>query len=191
MGTAEPAEVAAIPVVLMPGLDGTGDLFEPFLSCCPPEIRPVVVRYGATVVPDIDSVARQLPAGAVVIAELAGTPPRWAIRRYLVGRTAPDSLVSRVARVIASCDGALLASRVRHLASIDARESLRSLRLPLLYLRGDEDRLISERYVDEVLSIRPETEVVRVPGPHFLLQARPEQCWSALRSSPIFDGPIG
>lgn len=32
-------------LVMLPGMDGTGDLFEPFLSALPSTLRPVVVRY--------------------------------------------------------------------------------------------------------------------------------------------------
>jgi pimeloyl-ACP methyl ester carboxylesterase len=32
-------------LVLLPGMDGTGDLFEPFLAALPSSLRPVVVRY--------------------------------------------------------------------------------------------------------------------------------------------------
>lgn len=32
-------------LVMLPGMDGTGDLFEPFLEALPASLRPVVVRY--------------------------------------------------------------------------------------------------------------------------------------------------
>jgi pimeloyl-ACP methyl ester carboxylesterase len=32
-------------LVLLPGMDGTGDLFEPLLKCLPPRLEPIVVRY--------------------------------------------------------------------------------------------------------------------------------------------------
>ena len=37
--------MAPLPIVLLPGLDGTGELFEPFLPALPPELDPIVVRY--------------------------------------------------------------------------------------------------------------------------------------------------
>jgi len=39
------AQTAAITLLLLPGLDGTGDLFEPLLSKLPPEVSTQVVRY--------------------------------------------------------------------------------------------------------------------------------------------------
>jgi len=37
--------MAATTALLLPGLDGTGDLFEPFASVAPPGIETVVVNY--------------------------------------------------------------------------------------------------------------------------------------------------
>jgi pimeloyl-ACP methyl ester carboxylesterase len=34
-----------IPLILLPGLDGTGLLFQPFLAKLPPTLEPVVIRY--------------------------------------------------------------------------------------------------------------------------------------------------
>lgn len=33
------------PLVMLPGMDGTGELFEPLIECLPPSIRPIVVAY--------------------------------------------------------------------------------------------------------------------------------------------------
>jgi pimeloyl-ACP methyl ester carboxylesterase len=35
----------ALPVVMLPGLDGTGQLFEPFLTQLPIDLPPIIVRY--------------------------------------------------------------------------------------------------------------------------------------------------
>lgn len=32
-------------IILLPGLDGTGELFEPFIDCLPVRIKPIVVSY--------------------------------------------------------------------------------------------------------------------------------------------------
>jgi pimeloyl-ACP methyl ester carboxylesterase len=34
-----------IPIVLLPGLDGTGELFEPLIDCLPEGITPIVISY--------------------------------------------------------------------------------------------------------------------------------------------------
>ncbi|MFC1829613.1 alpha/beta fold hydrolase, partial [Thermodesulfobacteriota bacterium] len=37
--------MGAVSLVLLPGLDGTGDLFDPLIECLPEQIKPVVVSY--------------------------------------------------------------------------------------------------------------------------------------------------
>ena len=53
-------------LVLLPGLDGTGDLFEPFVSHLPEQIKPIIVRYPTHEVLDYsaltDMVLRHLPS---------------------------------------------------------------------------------------------------------------------------------
>ncbi len=40
--------MTATSIVLLPGLDGTGTLFRPFVAHLPPSLRPIVVSYPAT-----------------------------------------------------------------------------------------------------------------------------------------------
>ena len=55
--------VTSLPIILLPGLDGTGDLFESFAAAAPPHLRPVVVplppvsRYDRL----LDHVRQELP----------------------------------------------------------------------------------------------------------------------------------
>jgi pimeloyl-[acyl-carrier protein] methyl ester esterase len=64
----------------MPGLDGTGDLFLPFLQALPPEIDAVPVRYPADVprsYGELAEIARRAfpgPAPFVLVAESFSTP---------------------------------------------------------------------------------------------------------------------
>lgn len=56
-------------VVLLPGLDGTGDLFQPFLDAAPPDIECVVVRYPPDRVLGYSELAElvDLPSGDIVL----------------------------------------------------------------------------------------------------------------------------
>lgn len=44
---------------------------------------------------------------------------------------------------------------------------------PTLYLSAKQDKLVGERNLKEIVSIKPEVEVARIDGPHFLLQTEP------------------
>lgn len=65
--------MAAGPLVLLPGLDGTGLLFRPLLAALPESLKTMVVSYPVNEILDLDSladlVARRLPDDAVLLAE--------------------------------------------------------------------------------------------------------------------------
>jgi hypothetical protein len=145
------AAVTAVTIVLLPGLDGTGDLFERFVAVAPSGVRPVVVSFPhATSYPDLRSVVRhQLPSvgSFVVLGESFSGPLAM-----------PDD-----------CDRCL-SLQSDQVAKVSA---------PVLLLVGEHDRLIStdvssfER-VTTNLTVRP------IPGPHLLLQAAPQEAWSEI-----------
>ncbi len=107
--------------------------------------------------------------------------PRWAIRHYLVGARASEDLVSRVGNTVRTVDPAILAGRVRTVMAADVRAELRACEVPILYIRGTEDRLVPERSVAEILRLQPKVVVRRIEGPHFLLQAAAAQAWAAVQ----------
>lgn len=98
----------------------------------------------------------------------------------LLGRHADAELVDRAQRAIREVSADVLAQRVRETLMTDERETLRSLRKPILYLRGTNDRLLWERSWKEILNIRPDAKVVSIGGPHLLLQTLPTECWRAI-----------
>ena len=62
----------------------------------------------------------------------------------------------------------------------DERVALRALQKPILYLRGSEDSLISERSGKLLTETLPDASIVTINGPHLLLQTRPRECWEAI-----------
>lgn len=221
-------------LVLLPGLDGTGALFEPFLRATPPGVRaePIALpaeplgyaelaeRLVRRVRPDESTVlvaesfagplaatlaARHHVAGVVlcnsfvtppgperlgIVVRALGAlvapvmfrvaPPRALVRRYLVGPEAPEALVAAVRRAVASVPPAVLAARLRAVLRADAGAELARSGAPVMYLRGTDDRVVTESSVRAVVRAAVGVRVVRVPGPHLLLQARPESAWRAI-----------
>ena len=105
--------------------------------------------------------------------------PVAAVRRWMVGPDAPDELVARVRETIASVPPALLASRLRSVLAADEADALAGCTVPVLHLRGADDRLVGERGARGIAG-SPCVTVATIPGPHLLLQARPEAAWSAV-----------
>jgi pimeloyl-ACP methyl ester carboxylesterase len=99
-----------------------------------------------------------------------------------VGRSASDELVERVRVVIATVPAPTLAARLRNVLSVDVRPSLAKCKVPILYLRGTEDRIIrdvSMKALVEAVTIR--VKVNQIAAPHLLLQVAPKQAWSAIQ----------
>jgi len=64
-------------MILMPGFDGTGELFDPLVAALPPNYRPAVIRYRDERKLDdyVDTVSAALPdEGAILVAESFSGP---------------------------------------------------------------------------------------------------------------------
>ena len=214
-----------IAAVLLPGLDGTGELFAPFVAAAPPGITTIVVDYPVSKAPIevLERLAREkLPDRCIVIAESFSGPigvrvatddrvqalilcnsfisspvlpalrhlvmaPLFSLpilasmlRFLLLGRQANPALVNRTREVLRQLPAGIVAHRVRQVLQTDERSKIRSLRKPVLYLAGLGDNLVSERSCGDLRTVRPDSEIVRIPGPHMLLQVAPTECWKAI-----------
>lgn len=87
-----------------------------------------------------------------------------------------DALVSSLARVTAK------ALRARALAalSVDATAALRSIRVPVLYLRAAHDRVVPRASSEHIASSANNVRIVEFDAPHFLLQVQPAQAASEI-----------
>lgn len=227
---------APLRLLLLPGLDGTGALFEPFLQALSPEIVPEVIRYPVNTPLDYDAlealVAERLPAhgryallgesfsgplalrlasrrlgdlaAVVLIASFVTNPvafvpsfarhlvgswffsrraPAWVSRHYLVGGSATDAWVERLAATVESVDPAVMATRVRDVLAVDAREAFRCCAAPLFYVGAGSDTLVPPRVLGELRRIRPDLEHVTIEGaPHLVLQLAPEPAARAIEA---------
>ena len=98
-------------------------------------------------------------------------PPRWAVRRLLLSRRAPVELVGSVARVISTVPAATVARRLRLVRGLAAAPT--RLPMPVVYVRGDQDRLVGARSEAEFLRAIPGATGRRAGGPHLLAQENP------------------
>jgi pimeloyl-[acyl-carrier protein] methyl ester esterase len=91
-----------------------------------------------------------------------------------------DRLLQRAVTVLRSVPAASMRARLSTLATIDVRPLLRSVRVPVLYLRATRDRVVHPR-LGRALTDNLSNGVVReIDGPHLLLQARPRDCADAI-----------
>ena len=215
-------------IVLLPGLDGTGALFDAFVRAAPPDIRPDVVALphsssSYAELADYLSATLGLSADTILLAEsfsgpLAITlaarhkvaalvlcnsfvvpprsralrvfaiplvfrlrPPADLVRRFLVGPAASDALVAEVRAAVQAVPPTVLAERLQAVLSVAVADQLARVSVPIVYLRGSEDRLVPEASVKAFLAAASApVSVVRLAGPHLLLQALPRAAWVAI-----------
>ncbi|HET9132190.1 MAG TPA: hypothetical protein VFO86_14640 [Terriglobia bacterium] len=211
--------------LLLPGLDGTGDLFTPLVDYAPKNVHSVVVRYPVdeTSIDAFERIARsKLIAPCIIIAEsfsgpigvrIASDPrvralvlcnsfvtspmplafrhvavaaffsiplPHFVLRSLLLGSHASPGLVQSAQHAIRRVPPNVLATRVQEVFRTDERPALQALTKPILYLRGSEDFIVSNKCWTDLKAVRPDASIVSIKGPHLLLQTSPRECWDAI-----------
>jgi pimeloyl-ACP methyl ester carboxylesterase len=225
-------------VVLLPGLDGTGDQFAPLIDALGPEIPTVVVRYpdapldyethqsiAASALPQNGhyvilgesfsgpiaiSLAAEAPSGllgCILCASFVRTPRRLlglavpflglmppqrvpsALADFLVmGRFATPALRRMQLDARRSVSPATLVARLKAIAHVNVSAKLRSMDLPILYMRATEDRLVPRSAGEYFSRVARAGRIVDLEGPHFLLQAKPSAAATEVRK---FIGQLG
>jgi pimeloyl-[acyl-carrier protein] methyl ester esterase len=216
----------AITLVLLPGLDGTGNLFASFLPELPPNVNVITAAYPSQrFLPYLELVSwlREIvprDGPFAILAESFGTPlavkfaathpphlvgiilsagfisnpvRRWGPLPKLLARPlffqfrppdflheyfvldcgAPETLKLALRRTVRSLNPVVLAKRARATIDCDAREEIREVKVPLLYLQATEDKLVGKDCLDEIKRLHPETISLAVRAPHLLLQREP------------------
>ena len=101
------------------------------------------------------------------------SPPRFVIEHFLIGAHAPRELRDDVRRTLRSISPEVVALRVRAVMACDVSDQLVRVRVPTLYLQAEQDRLVSESSFQEIQELKPDTVLVSIAAPHFVLQREP------------------
>ncbi|HEX6006446.1 MAG TPA: alpha/beta fold hydrolase [Burkholderiales bacterium] len=221
-----------VAVVLLPGMDGSGVLFDEFASEL--DCRSIVISYPTdrpfgyeelehhvrSLLPADESLIllAESFSGPLAIALAANPPPQlkalvlvctfarfpvpsfalpcfkalgllplWRApmslaSRMLFGRFRSEAKEAVLSRAIRAVTPQVWRAGLKAVLSIDKTSSLCHIRVPLLYLRASEDRVVFSS-ASAVISARvPGTKVVSIEGPHFLLQSKPQECAAAVRA---------
>ena len=218
--------------LLLPGLDGTGKLFEPFTAYAPTGASCRVVSYPVDSELSYPECAEFVTTNFiadepfVIVAEsfsgpvavlVASTHPsalvgvvlcntfvfraawrgfsylpwvwlfrvpltRFSVGLHLTGFKHATRFVGPIRAANAPVLPNVRASRLRSALNVDVRDKLAESAVPVIYLRGIHDRLVFSGSVRKVVSARPSTTVVRIPGPHLLLQVAPQRSWQEVSS---------
>ena len=107
--------------------------------------------------------------------------PKAMAASFLMGRYATPELRQALAHALDSVSASALAARLRAIANVDVRADAQRIRLPGLYLRATEDRLVSESASGIFMAHVANARVVDLAGPHHLLQTKPAESARELR----------
>ncbi|MGO9337262.1 MAG: alpha/beta fold hydrolase [Terracidiphilus sp.] len=108
--------------------------------------------------------------------------PKATVSHFLVGKDAPESLHASVRLAIRAVKPTALAARLHQVLAVDARPALSQVSVPILYIQALHDRLVGEASLEEIRAIKPQIKVVRIDGPHLILQREPQQAAETVAS---------
>lgn len=93
-------------------------------------------------------------------------PPVFALERWLAGSGLPPPLRVEFETILASLPIGVLRERALAALRVDVRHELAGLRVPLLYLRARQDRLIWRHAGREILRFARHADHVVIDAPH-------------------------
>lgn len=217
-------------LVLLPGMDGTGELFAPLIEALQATAR--VIRYPTAErldYPALEAFVRQnLPveepyvllgesfSGPIAISiaarpprDLRGVilcctfasnphpllrgatpllgllpakPPLRLLETLLCGHFATPVLREALSRTLKQVSPEVLRSRMATVLRSNRPADLQAIRLPVLYLRAREDRVVPPSAGSRILAAVPHARLVELVAPHFLLQTVPEEAAAAIEA---------
>ena len=95
--------------------------------------------------------------------------------KCLLGRFSTSKLRGALSRSLGLISPEVLRARACAVLSVDVSGLLSRVRVPVLYLRAAEDRVVLRSSSKLVASLAPQVKVVECSAPHFLLQVLPSQ----------------
>lgn len=102
-------------------------------------------------------------------------PPGFLLRYFLLGSDPPAALEDILRQALQLVNPHVLSARVHSVLTCDAREDLVRVRVPMMYIRAEGDRLVRERSSREIERLRPDTLFVSVRAPHLVCQREPQK----------------
>jgi len=122
------------------------------------------------------SIGRKLPLAAIM-----GVPLPQALLRFVLGGAEfTASLLPMWHRVRAMVSPKVLAHRLGVVSQVDVRRWLPALTMPCCYLQAEGDVVVPSTAALDFVAAVPHLKLKSMRGPHFLLQARPEESAAAI-----------
>jgi pimeloyl-[acyl-carrier protein] methyl ester esterase len=160
-------------LVLLPGLDGTGDL----AATAPPGLCGLILC--STFVFNPQPYLRPLRQLLSILP--VHSAPSWVSRFLILGKFATPELLKLYQQTLARLPPTTVRKRLRAILECDVTVALANVRVPVLCLTAKHDRLILNAAAHLIHHHAPAATIVEIDAPHFLLQCRPSDAADALR----------
>jgi pimeloyl-[acyl-carrier protein] methyl ester esterase len=161
---------------------------EPFVVLAESFSTPLALKYAATNPSNLAAVvicagfARNPIGGWSRLAKAFAKPwlftlrpPRFVLEYFLAGQNAPSALIQRIREASRLVRPEVLSARVGEVLECDATNDFARTTVPIMYLRGLHDRLLSPSCHREILRIRPDVVFATIEAPHMVLQREPQK----------------
>jgi pimeloyl-ACP methyl ester carboxylesterase len=101
--------------------------------------------------------------------------PKAMLSYFLLGPFANGALRSSLSRALTMVSPSVFSARLKAVLSVNVSDKFTALKVPVLYLRASQDRVVPRSSSELVLLLNSRSKVVEVEAPHFLLQTAPVQ----------------
>jgi len=104
--------------------------------------------------------------------------PLWGLTLaapLLLGSRRDSSVTVALRRALAAVQARVWRVRLQAILTVDVSKALTDIGVPILYIQAAGDRLVPPAAAQHIAAVAPSMEVVRIDGPHLLLQTRPHE----------------
>lgn len=216
-------------LILLPGLDGTGNMFQPLISSLGDEIKtltisypsdrhlsyddlscfvrnklknfdeqlvllaesfsgPVAVKLLQDSLPNIKAVIFsaafcESPKSVLVslskflpVATILKLPiPNAVIKYFCFGYDCCPETIDLFRTTISQSNVKVLSQRIIEISNLTF-EGKNLSDIPCCYIQAQYDKLVPESAFQSFQKIVPDIQLIKIKGPHFILQAKPQEC---------------
>ncbi len=121
--------------------------------------------------------------GAILPALVKLGPAFMAPMAWAASDTRRTRWGAGLSRALAGLDDAVVAERLRLIATEDVSESLRALRIPVVLVHFEADLVIHGAARAHLEAACANPRVLRLEGPHFAIATHPAECAAAISAS--------
>lgn len=105
---------------------------------------------------------------------------RAAYKALLFGRGAAPEMIDQFSDLMRNVNPEVIRERLKSVRGLNDGEACEDIGIPCVYLQASDDRLVESSKAGEFADIFIDFQIEQVRGPHFLLQANPQGCWTVI-----------